>query len=214
MNNPKAKPRMSSKEKADLKTLLKVQALKENEKKKAKTIKKVSPKKTPPKKTPAKKIVKKEKKVKVVKEVKEKKLSKCKFIDMLILEGGHTAIEIAEFAVKEYPASLLEPTLRTVRVRPSHLRARGELNGGLPAFRDSKPHTGKIAAIRGLLDGSKSVEEIAVLIINDHGGELKSTRNMIRTTCYMGKKKGLELSYKLIKISKADKVSGLTSKVI
>ena len=101
---PKAKPRMSAKEKADLKNALATQALKENEKKKGKAVKK-----TPPKKTPAKKIVKKEVKKKEVKEVKEKKLSKCKFIDNLILEGGHTANEIAEAAVKEYPASLLEP---------------------------------------------------------------------------------------------------------
>jgi hypothetical protein len=206
---PKRKPRLSAKEKSDLKTAMANQKKKDAEKKAPK--KKVVKKKAPTKVNGSKKA--KEVKLDLVPEG-EKKISKCKFIDNLILEGTHTALEIAERCLIEYPASLLEPTLRTIRVRPSHLRAKGALESDSVPFRDSKPRSGKISAIRGLLDGSKTVDEIAVLIIDEHGGELKSTRNMIRTTCYSGKAKGLELSYKLIKRSKADKVKGLTSKVI
>lgn len=50
--------------------------------------------------------------------------SKCGYIDSLLVKGGHTLREIADLAHKKFGGNA-KATLSTVRVRPSHMRAKG-----------------------------------------------------------------------------------------
>jgi hypothetical protein len=51
----------------------------------------------------------------------------CAFIDARIMEGGRTAEEVLAVVMEKFPGRDARATLSTIKVRPSHIKAKGQV---------------------------------------------------------------------------------------